>query len=155
MDINSDYNFIGKQCLLAGKALRCFRRLKFKNGKTKYDEDKYEEAIPYFQETINNDPANQDSHYYLGLCFSYTDQPKQAIEEFKTLKKLNADYWPWFYYEAGVAYSELNMFDEAIEMLEEFERRYANESSKTNAHHKAKYRIRYAKEQKALQSAKS
>ena len=138
-----------------GRRSVVFEDSSFKNGKTKYDEDKYEEAIPYFQETIKNDPANQDSHYYLGLCFSYTDQPKQAIEEFKTLKKLNADYWPWFYYEAGVAYSELNMFDEAIEMLEEFERRYANESSKTNAHHKAKYRIRYAKEQKALQSAKT
>ncbi len=129
--------------------------INYEQGKSLYDKDKYLEAIPYFQDAIKADGTHQDSFYYLGLCYRYSDQPEKAILEFNILKGINPNYWAWFYYEAGVAYSELRKFDEAILMFEEFDKRYPNESSKTSYHHKAKYRIRYAREQKALQNAQT
>jgi outer membrane protein OmpA-like peptidoglycan-associated protein/tetratricopeptide (TPR) repeat protein len=127
--------------------------IQYEQGKILYDKDKYTEAIPYFQAAIKADATNQDSFYYLGLCYRYTDQSAKAILEFNNLKGLNQNYWPWFYYEAGVAYSELKKFDEAIEMYTEFLKRYPADASKIASRHKAQYRLHYAKEQKALQNA--
>lgn len=129
--------------------------INYEQGKSLYDKDKYEEAIPYFEKTVTIDGKNEDALYYLGLSYRYTSQPQKAIEKLKNLEKVNPNYWAWFYYETGIAYSELGKFDQAIEMFEEFDKRYPNESSKTNFHHKAKYQIRYARDQKMLQNAKT
>src|SRR6267142_5810558 len=76
----------------------------YEQGKAAYDKDNYKEAIPFFEEALKNDSKNEDAICYLGLSFRYTNQNQQAIDQFELLKKINSNYWAWFYYEAGMAY---------------------------------------------------
>ncbi len=126
----------------------------YDQGKTQYDKDNYPDAIKYFQEALSIDANNQDAIYYLALSYRYSDQDEKAISQFQLLEKLNPDYWPWSYYEWGMANLNLRKFEEAIPLFEKFDVKFPNKPENTLNHHKAKYKIRYAKEQVNLQSAK-
>ncbi len=125
----------------------------YEQGKNLYDKDKYADAIPYFQDAAKSDASNQDVQYYLGLCYRYTSQNENAIATFSNLKNLNPDYWSYFYYEWGAACSDLKKFEEATHLFNEFLKRFPKEPSRTATRHRAQYRLRYANEQKSLQSA--
>lgn len=127
----------------------------YAKGKALYDEDKYAEAIPNFEQSLKINARNDDALYYLGLCYYYSDQTAKAIPVFENLEKVNPDYWAWFYYEWGAAYFELRRFDEAITAFEKFEAKFSNRPTQTAYHHKAQYKLQYAKAQKALLEAKS
>jgi outer membrane protein OmpA-like peptidoglycan-associated protein len=122
----------------------------YEQGKAAYDKDKYNEAIPFLEEALKNDAKNEDAIYHLGLSLRYTNQNQQTIVQFELLKKINPNYWPWFYYEAGMAYSELRKFDDAVTMFTDFLNRYPQDAFKIKNRHKAMYQINYAKQQVAL-----
>src|SRR5258706_120404 len=126
----------------------------YEQGKGYYDKDKYPEAIQYFEEALKINDKNEDAIYYLGVSYRLSDQYQKASDTFQQLEKVNPGYDTWFYYEWGIVYSELRKFDEAIQVLEKFDIKYPISPSHTVYHHKAKYKIRYAKEQKMLQEAK-
>ena len=127
----------------------------YEQGKSYYDDDKYAEAISSFEESLKVNGENEDALYYAGASYRLSEQYQKAIEKLKSLEKINPNYYAMFYYECGLAYSELRQFDEAIDMFEKFNSKYSNEPSNTLYHHKAKYKIRYAAEQKALQNTKT
>jgi outer membrane protein OmpA-like peptidoglycan-associated protein len=126
----------------------------YEQGKSAYDKDNYKEAIPFFEEALKSDSKNEDALYYLGLSYRYNAQHAKAIEQFNTLRKLKPDYWAWFYYEAGIAHSELKQFDQAVEMLSEFLKRYPEGAKRTLQRHKAQYKMGYAKAQAKLKGEK-
>ncbi len=129
--------------------------INFEQGKSLYDKDKYTEAIPYFEKAISVDAVNQDSFYYLGLCYRYTDQPAKAIAEFKNLRGINPEYWAWFYYEMGVAYDELKQWDDAIVSYEAYLKKFPHDASRTLLIHQAHYKMNKDKHQKELAQMKS
>jgi outer membrane protein OmpA-like peptidoglycan-associated protein len=129
--------------------------ISFDQGKTLYDKDNYTEAIPFFLEAINAEPGHQDATYYLALSYRYTEQDEKAIPLFKHLERINSNYWGWFYYEWGLANIDLKKFDDAIPLFEKFDSKFSNEADNTIYHHKAKYKIRYAKGQATLQNTKT
>ena len=133
-------------------ALSCFGALAQKSedasytkGKAFYDEDKYPEAIAELEKAVKRNASNEDALYYLGLSYYYGDQSEKSIPIFQTLEKLNPDYWGWFYYTWGAACLELHRYDEAITAYEKFEAKFPNGPTRTADHHKAQYRLMYAR----------
>jgi len=127
--------------------------INYDQAKSLYDKNNYAEAIPYFENCLTADPSNQDALYYAGLCYRYTNKNAEAIEKFKALASANADYWAWFYYEAGVANDALKQYDDAVKMYEEFTKRFPNSAKNSIYHHQAKFKMQAAREQKNLQAA--
>lgn len=117
----------------------------YEKAKGYYDKDKYNDAIPLFEEFLQTKSDNQDALYYLGLSYRHVGRNKDAITQFKKLDELNPDYWPWFYYEAGNANLELDQFSDAITMYQKFLNKYSEkDASHTEYRHRAKSRIYYA-----------
>jgi outer membrane protein OmpA-like peptidoglycan-associated protein/tetratricopeptide (TPR) repeat protein len=124
----------------------------YDQGKSLYDKKSYTEAIPYFEACLNSDPANQDALYLVGLCYRYTNLNEKAITAFNSLAAINPEYWAWFYYEAGIAYDQLKQYENSVNMYEAFIWRFPGKPQNAIYFHQAKYKILYAKEQKALQA---
>jgi len=122
----------------------------FSNGKKLYDDSKYTEAIPQLEQAVSVAPENQDALYYLGLSYRYTSQPQKAIDALNKLEKLNPNYWAWFQYEMGIAYTDLMQYDLAVERFEAFMKKFPHEASKTKFLHQAQYKMQYAAQQKSL-----
>jgi outer membrane protein OmpA-like peptidoglycan-associated protein/tetratricopeptide (TPR) repeat protein len=128
--------------------------INYEQGKNAYDKNNYTEAIPYLEKAISAEATNQDAIYYLGLCYRYTSQPQKAIDQFKSLEKLNPSYWAWFYYESGRAYDELKQYDNAVASYEEFLKKFPHNASRTLLIHQAQYKINYDKHQAELAQVK-
>ena len=126
----------------------------YNKGKAFYDEDKYPEAIAELEKALKSNARNEDALYYLGLSYYNGDQTEKSIPIFQTLEKLNPDYWGWFYYTWGAACLELHRYDEAITAYEKFEAKFPNGPTQTLNHHKAQYRLMYARAYKGLVEAK-
>ncbi|HCW06589.1 MAG TPA: hypothetical protein DGG95_04395 [Cytophagales bacterium] len=122
----------------------------FSQAEKLYKDDKYSEAIPLYEDFLKSNPEHQDCLYHLGLCYRYTSQPQKAIDLLKKLEQVNANYWPWFYYEMGVAYTELFEYDLAVERFKEFNKKYLPTSTNEIYRHQAKYKMNYAANQKVL-----
>src|SRR5690242_695309 len=94
--------------------------ISYEQGKALYDKSEYKEAITYFEKAVEANPESEDSWYYLGLSYRYTAQPQKAIDAFSKLEKVNPDYWAWYLYEKGIAYDELNQFENGVKAYETF-----------------------------------
>jgi outer membrane protein OmpA-like peptidoglycan-associated protein/tetratricopeptide (TPR) repeat protein len=116
----------------------------YEQGKALYDKDKYEEALPYFRESLKEKPGNDDCLYYLGLSYKYTHKYEEAVASLKELESVNPNYWAWFYYEEGDALIHLERFPDAIASLEKFLDKFPKDPSRTMWHHKAKSKLNYA-----------
>ncbi|MEQ9426564.1 MAG: OmpA family protein [Cyclobacteriaceae bacterium] len=116
----------------------------YNKGKSLYDEDDYEGAIPKFKLALKADKNCEDCIYYLGLSYRYNGDNAEAIEQFEALEGINPDYWGWFYYEAGRANNNLGQFAEAVPWFEKFMANYPNTPNKQLFHHQAKYLKEYA-----------
>lgn len=125
-------------------------KIAFDKGKALYDKSKYAEAIALFEGAVASQNDYQDAIYHLGLSYRYTDKNEEAIQQLKKLESLNPDYWAWFYYEAGVAYSNLGKYDEAIPMYEKFKAKFPKGATRTTFHHRAQYRLNHAVQYKSL-----
>jgi len=129
-------------------------RISYDQGKSLYDSEKYADAIPFFEEVLKTNENNENSLYYLGLSYRYTDQPEKAVNTLKRLEAVNPDYYAWFYYEWGLALTELGQYAESIPLFEKFDSKFPNTPGDMQYHHRAKYKIRYAHAQEALQQNK-
>lgn len=126
--------------------------ISYEQGKALYDESKYSEAIPYLEECVKGNAENEDGHYYLGLSYNNASQSQKAIDAFKSLEKLNPNYWAWFYYEMAEAYKETKQYENAIVAYESFLQKFPHDASRTRLIHQAQYKIAYVKEQSGLAS---
>jgi len=57
-----------------------------------YDEREYREAIPYFQQVLDENKENADALYYLGISYLAEKNPTQAIAAFEQLVRQNNIY---------------------------------------------------------------
>ena len=125
----------------------------YDQGKALYDKANYTEAITYFEQALDINPKNANALYWCGLSCRYSSQHEKAVQYFKKLDELNPSYWPWFYYEMGVAYAELKQYDQAIEAYNQFLKKYTKDPGNALYHHQANYKLLYAQGQKALADA--
>lgn len=122
----------------------------FSMAKNTYEEGNYKQAILLLEKTIATSPDNQDAIYYLASSYNNTGEHQKAWERFKLLEKLNANYDPWFYLEAGIAANKTNQWDESLRVLTQFKNRYSRSSKSARARHRADYLIYYAMQAKVL-----
>ncbi len=125
----------------------------YEQAKAFYDKNNYKDAIPYFEQALNADAANQDALYYLGLSYRYDGQNENAIKQFVALQNANPDYWAWFYYEAGIAYDGLGQFDKSAGMYSTFLQKFPKNATRMIYHHQAQYKLDYAKKRGDLLKA--
>ena len=52
-------------------------------GKTFYNERRYQEALAEFERVKKIDPANKDVYYLMGLTYFKMNQPGQALEAYR------------------------------------------------------------------------
>jgi outer membrane protein OmpA-like peptidoglycan-associated protein len=116
----------------------------YEQGKSSYDKGNYSDAITYFEESLKINSANEDALYYLGLSYRYTSQHQKAIDTFKNLQQVNSNYWAWYYYEMGIAYSELNQFENAVTAYQLFLEKFPHDASRTRYIHQARSKRNYA-----------
>jgi tetratricopeptide (TPR) repeat protein len=53
--------------------------------------EKWEEAIPYFEQILQKDPANDEARFGLGTAYGQTGKYKEALELLEALIKSNPD----------------------------------------------------------------
>ena len=61
----------------------------FEEGKTKYNEKKYEESKFLFQRSIVFNPKNQNSYLYLAKIYNHEDNKKEEQKNIKTVLLLD------------------------------------------------------------------
>ncbi len=127
----------------------------YDQGKSLYEKEKYSEAIPFFEKSLEINNVNQDALYYLGLSSRQVSQNEKAIVNFKKLESLNPDYWAWFYYEMGVAQTVMKQFVDATSSFEKFIKKFPHDPSRIKLIHQGQYKLNYAKQQQDLLAMKS
>jgi outer membrane protein OmpA-like peptidoglycan-associated protein len=125
----------------------------YDQGKALYDKGKYTEAIPYFEEVCTANNSNTDALYMLGLSYRYTNKNEKAIEKLTRLKEIKPDYWAWFYYELGIAYTALNQFAKAVSSYDDFLKYYPHDASRMKYIYQAKAGRYYAQKAPEVRAA--
>ncbi len=83
-------------------------------GILKEDLEKYQEAIPYFEEAVKINPLNEEAFFQLGYCYDKLRQYANGIKNYKQAIQLKPDD-EIAHYNLGVAYRQLGRYTEAIE----------------------------------------
>jgi rhomboid protease GluP len=78
-------------------------------------ERKFTEAKKTFQDMAALDPKSSGAHYGLGMLAAQEQRDQDAVNEYKQAVELDPDEGP--YYELGVSYSKLRLYDDAIAAL--------------------------------------
>ncbi len=82
-------------------------------GLIRYKQNRNEEAIAAFKQTLQANPNSAEAHYYLGEVYDRQDKDKEALAEYNQAVKLNPNYVEaWF--DLGVANYNRGRYEEAI-----------------------------------------
>ena len=85
---------------------------RFQLGMTYLNEKRAQDAENSFRELLAEDANYADARFGLGLALAGEDNHQAAIEEYIAAAKLSD--FPTLYYNLGISYSRLKMYDEAI-----------------------------------------
>lgn len=86
----------------------------FEKGKTAFLNNKPAEAALYFEQAVNEEPANEDAYMYLGLSYVQNGLAEKAAGVFLKGAEIGGSQEGRFYLNAGNAYLSLNKTDEAL-----------------------------------------
>jgi Tfp pilus assembly protein PilF len=77
-------------------------------------------GIMMLREIVQEDPANAEAHWQLGLFSVQSGQYDKALERFKKVVELDADGYPdvWFY--LGRTYATLDSIPQAVASFEKY-----------------------------------
>ena len=89
----------------------------FSMARVSMSQNYYEDAIPLLESGLKIAPDRVDLHAALGESYFMSGREKKAIEEFKTLIKLDPSARSYAY--MGVSYRQLGRFDEARKYFQE------------------------------------
>jgi tetratricopeptide (TPR) repeat protein len=76
----------------------------FEKGFQLYNQSKYDEAIPLFEQVLKEDPNHLRAQVYYGVCFMGKNEFDRAIEELQKALKLDQNY-PLTNYALAVSYA--------------------------------------------------
>lgn len=91
----------------------------FNIGKNYYTDGNYTQAISYFEKELRRDPDNQQSKYYLGLCYSNMSMPEQSYDYLIQVKSIDDPDILNFYLAQASFY--LGKYEESIDYLDNIE----------------------------------
>jgi tetratricopeptide (TPR) repeat protein len=74
----------------------------FKQGEDLYLFDKPEEARPYLEKAIAEDPSNELAYLHLGIVYQQLKDPKKAIAILKRGLNVSSLYTEQFHYDIGI-----------------------------------------------------
>lgn len=117
----------------------------FEQGKKAGEEGKYADAVTALKKAVTMAKDYDEAWYQLGTAQQNNGNYNEGIEAFLQLEKVNAQYWPWYYYQIGQCHESLNHTDEAVRYYTLFQEKYSKAADRTIYHHQAKYRIAYVK----------
>lgn len=86
-------------------------------GRAAFERNDYEAALADFQEVLEHSPHFADIRHLVGLCYSLTGRPEQALEEFDRAIALNAHYIE-AHLNRAITLNELGRFEEAGEAFD-------------------------------------
>ena len=104
---------------------------------------KYDVAIDKFKEAVRINPQYKDGWFYLGKTYDFINRNEEAIEAFRKLEKLDADYNYTIYYDVAKAYIELKNLRAARIYIKRYLDRAPKNAKTTKAIHLAMNRLRY------------
>jgi spermidine synthase len=81
-------------------------------------------AAPYLERAVTAEPDSARAHHLRGLAYQASGDAAHAVEQYR-LALPDAEYtrsFPTFYLNFGVALMSLGVYDEAADMLEEYEK---------------------------------
>lgn len=86
----------------------------FVQGKIKYNNGNYEEAVKDFSSIVQSDAKNTNAYLQRGFCYALLKDFAHAIEDFTTVIQLEPDH-EWAYVSRGGAYNKTNEYNKAID----------------------------------------
>jgi tetratricopeptide (TPR) repeat protein len=108
----------------------------FKLGKDLYLFNKPEEAKPYFEKAISEDPSNELAYLYLGIVYEQLGDQKKAIAVLKRGLSVSSLYKEMFHYNLGVNYEDQReytfaeqSYSEAIDSDPQYATAYLNRAN--------------------------
>lgn len=91
-------------------------------GYDKYLDEKYDEAISYFDKALKSDKNNAEIYFLRGVCYSALGEKKKAVGSLETAVALKSDYYE-AHYEMGYIFLidqnpqlAIAQFDKAISL---------------------------------------
>lgn len=117
----------------------------YKSGVRAYNRHAYEDALISLKEALSFKPSHEHTLYLTAMSFKNLERFTEADGAFNRLVKVNPDYNPWFYLEAGEMYVQINKFKSANYALTQFIKRYPDLPKNVLTRHKALNRLNYIK----------
>ncbi|MCB0801844.1 MAG: PD40 domain-containing protein [Flavobacteriales bacterium] len=127
----------------------------FQQGKVLYEDDDYEAAIEQFEKALEKDATHGDALCYLGYSYSDIGKHAKAVEAFNRLEQSNPDYSAWYFYIRGNSNIEIGDLENASIDFQKFLDGYSQKPNLTVYHHKAAYKLNYAKQSIAVRKLKN
>lgn len=85
----------------------------------KYEQGNFSLALNMFNKILSQNPNDEYSLYYKGLCFDELKKPQDAIKQYRTLISKNPDFSS-AYYSLAVALDNSENYKEAVSNYEKF-----------------------------------
>jgi tetratricopeptide (TPR) repeat protein len=85
----------------------------YKKGNSLRQTNDYDEAIKYYDRSIQIDPKHYHSWYYKGLCLHHQRKYDEAIKSFSKAIDPDKSHYVWFY--RGLDHYNLGHYNEAID----------------------------------------
>ena len=100
-----------------------------------YNEDYYNKAIKFCDESINKETNNKaNAHYIKGFVNYYAGKYADAIEEYDQTLVLYKNHY-YAIYAKAMSLSMLKKYDEAINIIEEYKKSTANQDNEYSKYH--------------------
>lgn len=85
-------------------------------GERHYRNEKYQEALTYLDQAIQDDPSRPNAHYYRGVARGILGDTGGAVADLNRAIDLGLDEMKtsWAYYNLGISMARLNRFSSAV-----------------------------------------
>lgn len=124
----------------------------YKHSVRAYNRHAYDDAIGFLREALSYDPNHEHCLYLMAMANKNLQQYDMASMAFNKLVKINPDYNPWFYMEAGEMYIDINNFQSAEYAFKQFIERYPDIPTNMMNIHRARNRMNYIKKSPGIRS---
>ena len=115
----------------------------YREGRKAYEQGDLTTAIDLFEKAVIANTEYADAWNYLGLAYVKMGMYSQAVNAFEKLESIDAEYFPWYHFEAANSYIQLNRFDEARASINKFKTKFPNTPKYAIYHHMARSREEY------------
>lgn len=125
----------------------------YKDGVKQYKAHHYQNAIEKLALVLKYNPKHEKALFYTAMSYRRLHEHANATNTFKLLEAVNPGYNPYFYFEAGKSFMEINDYKKAEEYIGKFLENFPDEPKTTMIKHLAKNRLVYVQKSPEVRSA--